>query len=104
MGNKKTPMMPNNRLLVYSDDIAAICFQRLCYLAETDRSIYGGAVRQYWHDCEKDLIEKFPKIIKQTEQIFEKDKTEAIDYINSHVIDIQTKTLADAKALYDELL
>lgn len=90
--------------IMYSEDIAQVCFKRLCITAEHDRELYGKGVQKFWSDREDALIDEFPKVIAKASKLAEKSLDEAINYINDFTLNLQSKTIDEAKTMFDQLI
>ncbi|MDO4547560.1 MAG: C69 family dipeptidase [Clostridia bacterium] len=88
---------------VYDPKMAHVVFKRLCALSEQDRTYYGQGVRDYWHSVELELVESYPQVLAQTQQMYQTDPAAAAEYITDYTIALQEKAFDEANLMYDEL-
>lgn len=102
--NDEYPTDIEDRPILYSEDIAQVCYKRLCIIAEHDRKLYGKGVQEHWSKIEDALLEEFPKVLKKASQMAENSIDEAVDYINEWSINLQRETIEEAKSVFDQLI
>ena len=101
---KNSPKDAEGMPVKYDENIAALCFKRLCAVAQDDRKLYSHGIRDHWSNVEKNQIANYPKIIDKTYKLYKKDKKSAIKFINKYTIDMQKNALAEAKSMFEELV
>lgn len=79
--SKKCLKDQEDRPILYDENIAQICFKRLCLIAEHDRKKYGKGVRDYWSKKEAALIKEFPKVIKEVNMLSKSSNAKAQRYL-----------------------
>ena len=95
---------PEQDEITYNTDMASVCFQRLCSLAEQDRVNYGAGVREYWHEKELSLIESYPAVYEQLKEKYAADPAEAAQFITDWTVALQEETLEECNTMFDELM
>ena len=90
--------------ILYSEDLAQVCFKRLCLIAEHDRDLYGKGVRDYWDKKEKKLVKEFPKVLKNASKLADKSLDDAIDYMNDYSLKLTDETIEEAKTIFNQLI
>lgn len=95
---------PDHEEIIYDPDMASVCFQRLCSLAEQDREYYGTGVRQFWHEKELSLIESYPEVYAEMARLYGEDPQAAAQYITDWTVALQEETLEQCNLMFDELM
>lgn len=95
---------PDYEETVYDPDMASVCFQRLCSLAEQDREYYGAGVRDFWHQKELSLIEEYPAVYAEMAELYASDPEAAAEYITDWTVALQEETLEECNTMFDELM
>ena len=95
---------PGREETIYDPDMATVCYQRLCSLAEQDREYYGAGVREYWHQKELGLIEGFPAVYAEMAALYAEDPAAAAQYITDWTVALQEETLDECNTMFDELM
>lgn len=102
--SKKCLKDQEDRPILYDEDIAQVCFKRLCLIAEHDREKYGKGVRDYWSKKEEALIKEFPKVIKEVNKLSKSSNAKAQRYLEKWTMSLQNETLEEAKTIFDQLI
>lgn len=90
--------------ILYSEDLAQVCYKRLCIIAEHDRELYGKGVQEYWSNKEDALIKEFPKVVSKASKLADKSLNDAIKYIDEWSNALQNETIEEAKTIFDQLI
>lgn len=88
----------------YIENLAALSFKKLSAVSQDNRELYAPGVKEQWNKIENYQIKNYPKILKNTSELYKKNKTKAVDYINDYTINMQNEVLAEAKSMFDELI
>lgn len=95
---------PDYEGVAYDPDLASVCFQRLCSLAEQDRVNYGAGVREYWHEKELSLIAAYPEVYAQLQEKYAEDPEAAAQFITEWTVALQEETLEECNTMFEELM
>lgn len=78
----------------FTPALPGVAFRRLCTLAEEKRHWYGEGVRAFWSAEEKRFLQEYPALVA----------TGDVGRITDYTVAAESKALADARRLFDELM
>ena len=102
--NDEYPKDIEDMPILYSEELAQVCYKRLCIIAEHDRELYGKGVQEYWSSKEDALIKEYPKVLKKASELADKSLDDAINYIDDWSTNVQAQTIDEAKSIFDQLI
>ena len=83
--------------------IAGHAFRRLCALSETDRRLYGTAVRAFWHAREVAYLRDYHALQTSAAKEWETSPEKARKRLTEWLVSEQVRNFTDANRLFDEL-
>lgn len=68
-----------------------------------NRTIYSKGVKDYWKVIERQTISDYPKVIENAAKLYPTNTAEANRMLTEYCTDIQSKCIADAHRIFDEM-